>query len=100
MTSRPLAVSAGCCRREPASIMLRVNSKIIMMPALWQVDVSINMVHTYQWASCMMRNIGRQRECEAPSVDEQAGHTDEKQRFLGFETILQHEVNTFVIIII
>lgn len=39
MTSQPLAVSAGCCRREQASIMLRVNSKIIMMPALWQVDV-------------------------------------------------------------
>ena len=41
-----------------------------------------------------------ERECEAPSVDEQAGQTDEKHGFLGFETILQHEVNTFVILII
>ena len=40
-----------------------------------------------------------ERECESLSVDEQAGQTDEKQRFLGFETLLQHEVNMFVIII-
>ena len=40
-----------------------------------------------------------ERECETPSVAGQAGQVDEKQRFLGFETILQHEVNTFVIII-
>ena len=40
-----------------------------------------------------------ERECEAPSVDEQAGHTDEKDGFLSFETLLQHEVNMFVIII-
>lgn len=41
-----------------------------------------------------------ERGCEAPSVDEQAGQADEKQCFLSFETILQYEVNTFVIIII
>ena len=40
-----------------------------------------------------------ERECEATSVDEQAGQTDEKHGFLGFETLLQHEVNTLVIII-
>lgn len=40
-----------------------------------------------------------ERECEAPSVDEQAGQTDEKHGFLSFETLLQHEVNMFVIII-
>ena len=33
-------------------------------------------------------------------MDEQAGQTDEKHGFLGFETLLQHEVNTFVILII
>lgn len=41
-----------------------------------------------------------ERECEAPSVDEQAGQGDEKHGFLSFETILQYEVNMFVIIII
>lgn len=40
-----------------------------------------------------------ERECESPSVDEQAGQADEKQCFLSFETLLQHEVNMFVIII-
>ena len=40
-----------------------------------------------------------ERECEAPSLAGQAGQIDEKHGFLSFETLLQHEVNMFVIII-